>query len=672
MNRIKKIIMIAMTFALIIIAENLCFAKPIENSDFLKTQDKVLRNNYGTGSKIILRGVNAGGWMVQELWMCPTQYSDYVQDQKTVESKLVQRFGEDRAAELLDVYYDNFWTEKDFDNCANMGMNVIRLPFWYLNIVDENGNKRTDAFERFDWFVEQAGQRGMYVIIDMHGAPGSQNDKDHSGDINSNLGLWKGADVLYNQKLFIDVWKMVAQHYNGNPVIAGYDLLNEPACADGEYTNKQVWDLYDNAYDAIREIDKDHIIIMEATWEPYNLPNPDDYNWKNVMYEYHSYDYDNLTDSDAQLASVNRKIKLINQTNYNVPSYIGETTFFANMESWEKCLSALNNTNISWTLWNYKVTGDGTNTWGLYNMNIPSANLETDSFDTIKSRWQASVTNENYINSELVEIVKRFISYSPTQGLIGDAVVDSVSNQTYTGKTITPGVTVKYGNDVLANGYDYTLKYSNNIECGTATITIIGKGNYEGIKTVSFKIVPEAVKNFKASAQTEKTITLKWNKSYNAKGYYIYQYKNGKYVQVLKLKPYYKSYKIKKLKAGATYKFKICSYTNIDGKEYLGKETYLTAKTKVSSTKIKVKATSGKLKISWKKVSGAKGYEVYLASSKKGKYKKIKTVTSGKKKGCTCKMKTKGIYFIKVRAYSKINGKKVYGKFSKVKKAKLK
>lgn len=265
MKNIKKFILIATAFIFIIAAQVMCFAKPIEQNDFLKTQDKILRNNYGMGSKIILRGVNAGGWLLQELWMCPTRSSNVIQDQKTIEQTLVRRFGEEQAQELLDTYYDSFWTEKDFDNCAEMGMNVLRLPFWYLNIVDNNGNLRADAFDRTDWFVEQAGQRGIYVILDMHGAPGSQNDKDHSGDVNSNLGLWRGADVSYNQQLFVEIWKRIAEHYKGNPTVAGYDLLNESACADGEFTNEQVWNLYDNAYDAIRAIDKDHIIIMEAT-----------------------------------------------------------------------------------------------------------------------------------------------------------------------------------------------------------------------------------------------------------------------------------------------------------------------------------------------------------------------------------------------------------------------
>lgn len=672
MKNIKKFILIATAFVFIAATQIICFAKPIEQSDFLKTQDKILRNDYGMGSKIILRGVNAGGWLLQELWMCPTQSSNTVKDQKMIEQTLVRRFGEEQAQELLNIYYDNFWTEKDFDNCAEMGMNVLRLPFWYLNIVDKNGNFKADAFERVDWFVEQAGQRGIYVILDMHGAPGSQNDKDHSGDVNSNLGLWKGADVSYNQQLFVEIWKKIAEHYKGNPAVAGYDLLNESACADGEFTNAQVWNLYDNAYDAIRAVDKDHVIIMEATWEPYNLPNPTKYNWQNVMYEYHSYNYDQQQDADAQLTTLRKKIKRIEQANYNVPSYIGETSFFGNLESWEKCMKELYDSEINWTLWSYKVKGDGTNTWGLYNMNIPSANLEKDSFDTIKSKWQASVTENKYINSQIVNIADRFISYSPTLVMIGNATVDAIPNQTYTGKALTPQVTVKYGNDTLVKGYDYTVEYSNNRECGTATITIIGKNSYEGIKKVTFKIVPEALKGVTVSARTTNSINIKWNKSYNAKGYVIYQLKNGKYVQAALLKPYYSSYKIKKLRAGTQYKFKVCAYTNIDAEKYNGQATILTTSTKVAKTRLKARVTGNKIKLSWKKLTGAKGYEIYAASSGKGKYKKVKAITLGKKKNITYKAKKSRTYFFKIRGYSKIDGKKVHGKFSKTLKVTVK
>ena len=71
-----------------------------------------------------------------------------------------------------------------------------------------------------------------------------------------------------------------------------------------------------------------------------------------------------------------------------------EESFFSNTQSWQLCLNELNSNDISWTLWNYKVTGGGTNSWGLYNMPIESANVETDTFDTIKEKW--SKCNSSY------------------------------------------------------------------------------------------------------------------------------------------------------------------------------------------------------------------------------------------------------------------------------------
>lgn len=642
------------------------YNRQITNKDFLKTEGKYLRNEYGTGSKVILKGVNVGGWFVQELWMTPTAYGPNgggVQDQKTIESTLKKRFGEEKTKELLDTYYDNFWTEEDFDNCRDMEMNVLRLPFWYLNIVDEGGKIKNDAFDRIDWFVEQAGKRGIYVILDMHGAPGSQNDRDHSGDIFSNKGLWQGADVMYYQNLFLKIWKEVAKHYNGNPVVAGYDLLNEPYCAAGDYTDKQVWDLYDRAYDEIRKIDKNHVIIMEATWEPYNLPRPERYGWTNVMYEYHSYNYDNQTNANEQLAALKRKLDLIKKYNYDVPSYIGETSFFGNTQSWTKCLSELNSAEINWTLWSYKVKGNGTNTWGLYNMNIPDADLVNDSYDTIKEKWAASKTDKAYTNNAIHLIVDKFISYPPTLIKIGDATVSSIANAIYSGRAITPDVTVKRGNITLVKNRDYTLKYSDNIECGTAVVTVVGAGRYDGIQKVCFKIVPEALKGFKVQSQTTKSISIRWKKSNNADGYHLYQYKNRKYVIIKTLKPYHTSFQVSKLRPGTAYKFKICSYKRIDGKIYEGKVSTLTARTKVSAVKLKVKTKGKIIKLSWKKVRGAKGYEIYISSKKNGKYKKI---ASNKKTGYDYVIKKGGKFYIKVRAYSSSGSKKIYGAYSKV------
>ncbi|MCR5755129.1 MAG: cellulase family glycosylhydrolase, partial [Acetatifactor sp.] len=153
----------------------------ISGSDFLKASGKVLRNNYGNGNVVNLRGTNAGGYLVQEFWMTPTDYSSGVNCEMDIYRTLTNRFGESRMRELIKTYQDNYWTTQDFENCKNLGINCIRLPFWYMNFVDFNGNYLSGCFDRIDWFVEQAGQRGMYVILDFHGAPGSQNGSDHSG-----------------------------------------------------------------------------------------------------------------------------------------------------------------------------------------------------------------------------------------------------------------------------------------------------------------------------------------------------------------------------------------------------------------------------------------------------------------------------------------------------------
>lgn len=378
----------------------------LESTDFLQTDGTKIKNM--KGKEIILRGTNAGGWLIQEFWMCPTEQTENVSCQKEMIQVLKERFGEEKAEELLDVYEDNFWTEADFDNCRELGMNVIRLPFTYMNFQNDDGTMRDDAFERVDWFVDQAGQRGMYVILDMHGAQGSQNEKDHSGDTTQGAGFFYGDNAGRNQTEYVELWKKIAEHYEGNSTVAGYDLLNEPYCDLPENTGKTCWDIYDRAYKAIREVDKDHIIIMEAKWDPVNLPDPKEYSWENVVYEYHQYNYSDQHSADAQFEGIELKLDLADAADYSVPNYIGETSFFDNMESWEKCLNEMNRRGCNYTTWSYKVTGDGSNTWGIYNIQAEKANVETDDFDTIKEKWS---NQSNLIeNKEVKEILEKYFA----------------------------------------------------------------------------------------------------------------------------------------------------------------------------------------------------------------------------------------------------------------------
>ncbi|MBP5242139.1 MAG: cellulase family glycosylhydrolase, partial [Clostridia bacterium] len=143
------------------------------------------------GEEVTLRGVNAGGLGVVELWMNGFQYGGgddgiYCQDHYTLTQEFLSRFGEEKTKELWLAYQQNWWSDDDFKNCADMGMNVIRLPFTYMNVdFDavtnfENAGKNYD-FTMLDDFIDGAASHGLYVILDLHGAYGSQNGKDHSG-----------------------------------------------------------------------------------------------------------------------------------------------------------------------------------------------------------------------------------------------------------------------------------------------------------------------------------------------------------------------------------------------------------------------------------------------------------------------------------------------------------
>ena len=108
-----------------------------DSSDFLTAKGRYLFNS--RGERIILRGVNLGAWLVFEDWLCP--YEE-VSDNFEVIDTLENRFGTEKAYELLNTYYDNTITGYDFDNIKSMGFNCVRIPFWFRNFYyDDNGTK---------------------------------------------------------------------------------------------------------------------------------------------------------------------------------------------------------------------------------------------------------------------------------------------------------------------------------------------------------------------------------------------------------------------------------------------------------------------------------------------------------------------------------------------------
>ncbi len=273
---------------------------------------------------------------------------------------------------------------------------------------------------------------------------------------------------------------------------------------------------------------------------------------------------------------------------------------------------------------------------------------------------------------------------TPEKINLSSAVI-TVADQTYTGQALIPSITVVLNGAVLPASA-YTVAYSNNINVGTATVTVTGQGNYVGSASATFAIKaaakpvtptvtkPGKVKGISVKSVKTTSATLKWKKVSGASGYMIYR-KNpstGKSKLVKTVSSKTVSYKATKLKSATKYTYTIYAY-KLSGKTKIkGSGTAYTFVTKPGAVK-KTKAVSKKAKtcvVSWKKTKGADGYEVYMATSKKGKYKKIGqtkklTLTKKKlKKGKTC--------YFKVRAYKTYKGKKTYGAYTKVIKAKIK
>lgn len=385
-----------------------------------------------SGAKVALRGTNFGGWLVQEGWMCPTKQDDSLSTAMT----LYARFGREDAEALISAYQDNWITETDFARVKELGLNVVRIPFTYMNFYNylSDGGEllspdqftlRADAFARLDWALEMCEKYGLYAILDMHGAVGSQNGNDHSGDTRlTNLYEDSAAGEAYRAKT-AELWGLIAEHFEGNPYVAGYDLLNEPGRASG----KTQWDYYDVLYDAVRAKDADHMIFIEAVWEPKDLPVPSAYGWENVVYEYHHYNWANNKMANALFYSLKRAAESLSEN--GVPVLVGEFNAWGDgdsgrgvgdadqtdFEAVAGVLELYNGEGWHWTTWTYKVTVDGlreNSTWGLYNCYIgltdaAKADPETDSYDDIMQAWMSCSTADSFVlYDDFADIVKEY------------------------------------------------------------------------------------------------------------------------------------------------------------------------------------------------------------------------------------------------------------------------
>ncbi len=326
--------------------------------------------------------------------MCPMDSSGNLHDDWSVRETLTQRFGATGKDNLLAAYQNAWLQESDFDRIAALGMNVVRLPFWYLNVQEENGTWRADAFARLDWAVSNAWSRGIYTILDLHGAYGGQRaNADTTGRLWPSAALWTNSAA---QDRMIEIWRRVSEHYSGNPAIAGYDLLNEPMDTPSAAV---YWNLLDRCYQTIRTNDPHRIVIMEATYGSWNLdmlPAPASRGWSNVVYQLHNYPWNIWNDVPQLNANTDGVVQdFFNHASWNVPCHVGEFNMGPEA-AWKYAIERYSTNGLGWQMWTYKSTfNGGTTSWGVYNPNgsvttVP--NVQNSSSNQIYSRWSQWTT----------------------------------------------------------------------------------------------------------------------------------------------------------------------------------------------------------------------------------------------------------------------------------------
>lgn len=365
------------------------------DEDFITAKGRKLYNK--KGEEIQLKGVNLGGWLIHEDWLCPDQLPEGTQyDNETILKILEDRFGREKAYELVNLYQENWITEYDLDIIKDRGFNCVRVPFWYRNFYyDDDGTKILDEngewdFSILDWVVEECSKRELYVILDMHGAVGSQSDAPHSGRA-YNCGLYEDSEQGERYRELTDeLWTAIASRFNGNPAVAMYDLLNEPMCdVDCTEVKRRVNNemIYTRLYKTVRAVDPDHTITMEAIWTGFALPPTYLKGWTNVVYQVHFYNNSDFIFNFFLLLTI--------ALHPNVPLMVGE--FYPHQKTtWSNCFSTMNKLNYSWMLWTYKATGHGmwSSDWCMFGAKdgFWNADIANGTYEEIAYAWGPNQT----------------------------------------------------------------------------------------------------------------------------------------------------------------------------------------------------------------------------------------------------------------------------------------
>ena len=297
--------------------------------------------------EVLLRGVGLGGWMLQEGYMMNSNGG--ADTQHEFKEKLNLLVGADNTNQFYQNWLDNFITEQDINAIADWGFNSVRVALHYnlltLPIEEEpvegDNTWLESGFERIDELMSWCSANNIYLILDLHAAPGGQGSDAAISDYDPDKpSLWESE---LNRDKTVALWGQLADRYKDEPWMGGYGLLNEVNWwpLDGSVLRA----FYIETTQAIRAVDQNHIIFIGGnSWSNdfSGLTPPWD---SNLVYEFHKYWSYNDTESIQWVLDM--------QNQHNIPLWCGETGENSNV--WYKdAMSLYETNNIGWSCWPYK------------------------------------------------------------------------------------------------------------------------------------------------------------------------------------------------------------------------------------------------------------------------------------------------------------------------------
>lgn len=384
---------------------------------FLSTDGPNIVNE--AGEPVLLRGMGLGGWMVQEGYMLQT--TGFAGAQHQIRATIENLVGPEATAEFYDAWLHNHMREADIDSLKAWGFNSVRLPMHYnlftLPIEEEpvsGQNTWLDTgFELTDSLLSWCAANEMYVILDLHAAPGGQGYDQGISDYDpSKPSLWESAE---NRAKMVALWERIAEHYVGEQWIAGYDLLNEPNWNIPGGTALR--NLYEQCTEAIRAVDSDHIIFIEGNWFANDFtgltPPWDD----QMVYSPHKY-WSKNEPVDMSFATGLRD-------QYNVPLYLGESGENSNV--WFRdAIRLVEDLNMGWAWWPLKK---------IESISSPLSIVKTEGYQTLLDYWNGDgpQPTQAYAVDALMELAEGLKAENCTRQI---NVPDAMIRQTYSDETL--------------------------------------------------------------------------------------------------------------------------------------------------------------------------------------------------------------------------------------------